>query len=974
MPRETGAGLRVAWETLASRMVSSPTNGGPAPESPGLSERKAFLELGERDARLLRDLAEAMARVRPRIVDRLYERLLASPDTRPLLERSDLATLRQRQGRYFDSLFEGTYDEAYAKDRQRIGETHFRLGVKPSWYLGTYALYVRLVVEELEGLTGGDWERAIPVLNAFVKVAFLDMTLALETYEAAHVRHIHDLKRLNDLIVASVPAGLVVADAGLRVLAANRPFLGPREEPLPSIVGASVMEVLGIPELAPHLEAALASGRPASGLLFTVAGGGASATRPVRVAITAIEPLAEGQVERLLVVVEDLSEEERLAATARASEARFHRVVESASDGIVLTNGRGLITYFNRAAEQMFGWRREEVWGRPLELLLPDAERARHASAVRDAAESPGAMCGVRAVRGQRKDGTSFPAECAVSLHGEGEQLGYTAVLRDVSARHASEEALRRSEASFRALIEHSPDAVAVVRQGRFVYVNPSLLALLGHEKPEALLGQPAVLLAVPEEREPMAHNQRQLEEQPTTQPAVERRWVRRDGSTVDVEITTLPVVFDGQPAVAGVARDLGARRQLAAKMMQMDRMIAVGTMAAGVGHEINNPLCYVLGNLGFLAEQLPRLFAELKPGSAGAPEGARSTRATPPPLHDDATWVAELEGALREAQEGAERVRTIVRDLKTFARSDQEVRAPVHVEGVLASAINMAWTEIRHRARLVQEISPTPPVMANESRLGQVFLNLLVNAAQAIPEDRSDDHCIRVRTSLRASQVAIEVHDTGAGIAPEHLARIFDPFFTTKPMGQGTGLGLSICQGLVQAMGGEIEVESQLGRGSCFRVLLPAALEPVAATEAAADGEPSPRRAPRSRLLIVDDEPLVAQSLERTLRDLHEVESVTTARAALRRLAEGARYDLILCDLMMPQMSGIDLYQELLARAPELAERMLFITGGAFTPRARQFLEESRRPWLEKPLGPEQLRRFVAEHLEKLAARPTAR
>ncbi|MCC6749210.1 MAG: PAS domain S-box protein [Deltaproteobacteria bacterium] len=955
-------------------MTSSTTHGAPAPESPSLTARKAFLELGERDARLLRDLSEAMARVRPRIVDRLYERLLASPETRPLLERTDLATLRQRQGRYFDSLFEGTYDEAYAKDRQRIGETHFRLGVKPSWYLGTYALYVRLVVEELEGLTGGDWERAIPILNAFVKVAFLDMTLALETYEAAHVGHIHDLKRLNDLIVASVPAGLVLADAGLRVLAANRPLLGPREEPRPSIVGASVMEVLGIPELAPHLEAALGSGRPASGLLFTAAGGGVPAPRPVRVAITAVEPLAAEQVERLLVVVEDLSEEERLAATARASEERFHRVVESASDGIVLTNERGLITYFNRAAEQMFGWRREEVWGRPLELLLPEAERARHASAVRGAGESPEAMCGVRAVHGRRKDGTSFPAECAVSLHGEGEQLGYTAVLRDVSARHASEEALRRSEASFRALIEHSPDAVAVVRQGRFVYVNPSLLALLGHEKPEALLGQPAVLLAVPDEREPMAHYLRQLEEQPTTQPAVERRWVRRDGSTVDVEITTLPVIFDGQPAVAGVARDLGARRQLAAKMMQMDRMIAVGTMAAGVGHEINNPLCYVLGNLGFLGEQLRRLFAELGRGSADAPDAARPTA---PRLHEDATWIAEVEGALREAQEGAERVRTIVRDLKTFARSDQEVRAPVHVERVLASAINMAWTEIRHRARLVQEISPTPPVLANESRLGQVFLNLLVNAAQAIPEDRSDDHCIRVRTSLRASQVAqvaIEVHDTGAGIAPEHLARIFDPFFTTKPMGQGTGLGLSICQGLVQAMGGQIEVESQLGRGSCFRVLLPAALEPVEATEATADAEPSRRRAPRSRVLIVDDEPLVAQSLERTLRDLHEVESVTTAQAALRHLAEGKRYDLILCDLMLPQMSGIDLYQELLARAPELAERMLFITGGAFTPRARQFLEESRRPWLEKPLGPEQLRRFVAEHLEKLAARPTAR
>jgi signal transduction histidine kinase len=181
---------------------------------------------------------------------------------------------------------------------------------------------------------------------------------------------------------------------------------------------------------------------------------------------------------------------------------------------------------------------------------------------------------------------------------------------------------------------------------------------------------------------------------------------------------------------------------------------------------------------------------------------------------------------AVQETLTGSHRVSEIVRDLKTFSRGDEERRGPVDVHAVLDLCASMARSEIRHRARLVREYGSLPPVQANETRLGQVFLNLIVNAAQAIPEGSDvKDHEIRVTTWRdETGWAVIAVKDTGSGISPENLGRLFSPFFTTKPAGVGTGLGLSICHGIITGMGGRITVESELGRGTVFRVFLPLA------------------------------------------------------------------------------------------------------------------------------------------------------
>jgi signal transduction histidine kinase/ActR/RegA family two-component response regulator len=407
---------------------------------------------------------------------------------------------------------------------------------------------------------------------------------------------------------------------------------------------------------------------------------------------------------------------------------------------------------------------------------------------------------------------------------------------------------------------------------------------------------------------------------------------------------------------LASVNVDLKARLQelqtTRERLAHAEKMAAVGTLAAGVGHEINNPLAFIISNLHYAAEEVHQ---------AGEREGK------------DGAWAEDVEQALREALQGADRVRRIVQDLKAFSRVQPAQPQQVDLQAVLELALSLADVELRHRALVVKDYTPGLKVLGDETRLGQVFLNLLMNAAQAIPEGRTHSNEIRITTRRdERGQAVVAVSDTGTGISPEVLPRIFEPFFTTKPVGMGTGLGLSICHSYVQAMGGDIRVHSVLGRGTTFEVVLPSALEDAAVVHAqgsARAGAP----VPRTRIMVIDDEPLLATALSRMLTPEHEVDAFASARQALERLHAGERYALILCDLMMPEMTGMELHATLHREAPELAERMVFLTGGAFTETGRSFLATTHLPWLEKPFEPEALRARVRLLLEERLTAPRA-
>jgi CheY-like chemotaxis protein len=263
----------------------------------------------------------------------------------------------------------------------------------------------------------------------------------------------------------------------------------------------------------------------------------------------------------------------------------------------------------------------------------------------------------------------------------------------------------------------------------------------------------------------------------------------------------------------------------------------------------------------------------------------------------------------------------------------------------------------------LVRDFKPVPAVYANESRLVQVFMNLIMNAAQAIPEGHAMQNEIRVATSVAGDgRVRIAITDTGSGMSAEVAAQIFTPFFTTKPIGVGTGLGLAICHQLVAAAGGEILVDTKLGVGTTFAVLLPAIQGVVCVDQRpAVDVVPSCRR---GRVLVVDDEVIVANTIRRALAHDHDVTNLLDPLEAVRQIGNGQSFDVILCDLMMPRVTGMDLYETLAKLAPDQASRMIFITGGVFTEKGRAFLDTTKNTYVEKPFDVDALRALVAARI----------
>jgi PAS domain S-box-containing protein len=627
-----------------------------------------------------------------------------------------------------------------------------------------------------------------------------------------------------------------------------------------------------------------------------------------------------------------LAMEQRQSARAlRERELRFRRIAENASDVLYRYQlaGTRSFAFVSGVVTKNLGftpeehYRDPELWHR--QMHPEDREVLEQLLAEPEKQDSP------VVVRFTRRDGRTVWLQHVVTpvMDASGLCVAVEGIARDITERRQFEEALKLSEASFRILLEGVPDPAAIQRDGHIVYVNSALVSSLGFSRPQELMGRRLREFLLDEPSTPTPEGSVAL-------VTGERRLMRRDGKVRVAEFASLPLLFDGEPAVVSIARDVTEQRQLQSRLSLADRMASMGTLAAGIAHEINNPLAFVISNLGFLSDELRR-----SPVLAQGPEEWRSV--------------------LNEAREGAERVRQIVRQLKAFSRPDEERVEPVDVHAVLDSAVMLAANEIKHRARLRREYGPVPRVMGNEGRLCQVFLNLAVNAAQAIPEGAAEKNEIRLVTRGGADgRVVVEVQDTGSGIPREALGRIFDPFYTTKPVGVGTGLGLSICHGIITSLGGDISVESEVGQGTTVRVVLPAAEEGARVEKPAAAPEVAPPTR-RGRVLIVDDEPAVGRSLRRILRE-HDVELATSGRQALERLTTDGRFHVILCDVMMPDLGGKDLYEAIQQGGSGLEQRFVFVSGGAFTPGAREFLARVPNPTLEKPFDEAAVKRVVRE------------
>lgn len=562
----------------------------------------------------------------------------------------------------------------------------------------------------------------------------------------------------------------------------------------------------------------------------------------------------------------------------------------------------------------------EAVVLRPVFELVAPEDRERVTEAFRRRAMDRGMPRSVECTL-VASDGERIPVGLGV-VRGEHEsQPVQIVVITDLRDRKAAAAKLSESERRFRALLEAAPDGVVISQQLTIRYANRAAEAILGVP---SLVGHSLAEFLAREELERMRTRLATKASGEALAPAIYRA-VRPDGRVVLAEIASITTEHEGQPAVLAIARDVTDREALQANLERTERLAALGRLAAGMAHEINNPLAFV----SLSAEALERRIGAL-------------------PL--DPARRAELAGLIEHITRGTARVAAIVRDLKAFSRDGDTERGPADVELALANATRMVQHELSARARLVRDVPALPSVACSPRKLEQVFVNLLLNALQSFPESHAGT--VTLRASSDEACVSVTIADDGAGIPRAHLDRVFDPFFTTKPVGVGTGLGLSICHGIVTAAGGTIEIESAEGRGTAVHVRVPRATAPSLPAATRAPSREITRPGPRARILVVEDQVALARTLAKGLEARFEVTialGVAEAVAALDR--HGSTLDAVVCDMLMPDGTGIDVHRVAAARTPALADRFVFMTGGAFLPSLAEFLERmppTRR--IEKP------------------------
>jgi PAS domain S-box-containing protein len=638
---------------------------------------------------------------------------------------------------------------------------------------------------------------------------------------------------------------------------------------------------------------------------------------------------------------------EKRTAALTQSERRYRSLFEDSLDAICVVRRNGTLEDVNGAFLDLTGYERQELETVRFGDLFADS---RLSELFREQAEAEGIIRDLEWTL-RHKDGVLRDCLLSASVRRseQSEILGYQAVIHDVTDRKRVEEALKESEKRMRLLIESSPIGIMIASNGQYSYVNSAFVSMFGRETSDEIVGTPIEQLCAPEDRDLFMSRVRSAETGSDEGVAHEMRGLIKTGEQVHLSVWLTMTEYAGAPALLGFMVDVSKEKELKARLLQSQKLEALGTLAGGIAHDFNNILFAVTGFTELALDEVP-------------PE----TRA-----HSN----------LRRILEAADRATGVVKQILTFCREGEQIRRPIDVSPLIKETLRFIRASIPASIEIKRSLGPNVgKIMADPTQIHQLLMNLCTNAAHAMKESGGvltlelerltpDHHRMARFPDLPTGHyLSLRVSDTGHGMSGEVQERIFDPYFTTKKQGEGTGLGLALVHGIVRRHEGEIAVESEPGSGTTFEILFPEFTRESEAHRTSQHDLPSGTE----RILLVDDElPLLEMGYQMLTGLGYDATTCSDAREALELITRrDDHYDAVITDMSMPGMDGIRLAQELGTIRPGVP--VILCTGFSDEMNEEKALELGVAAFVLKPILKKDMAETLRRVLDACAAKET--
>ena len=636
--------------------------------------------------------------------------------------------------------------------------------------------------------------------------------------------------------------------------------------------------------------------------------------------------LAQGVILSLVNITERKQTEEAL----KESEEKYRLIVENTQDLVFIENTAGEVIYMSPSIKSVLGYNQADLVGRSFRSLIHPDDKSALEKAIKQNVKygyqnTGGVEFRVRNILGEWR---WYIGRGNAVRDANGNFINFIAIANDITARKQAEEALAASEQNFHSSLDSSPMGIRIVDTEWYtLYANQALLDMFGYKNIEELRASSPQEHYTPESYAGFLQYKEQSLRGESLPDQLELDIIRKDGAIRHMQLFSKTVLWNGKQQHQFLYNDITEREQAEKEKLQMEekahvnsRLIAVGEMAAGIAHEINNPLTSVLGFSQMLLEK----------------------ENVPKDIKEDLKIIADA----------SRRAADIIKRLLTFARQTKPLKTSVNLNELIDNTLMLREYVLKtSNINVITRFDPKLPwAVVDPGQMQQVFLNLIVNAEQAMKKAHGRGTLI-VSTEKLGHNIRISFQDDGPGINKENIGHLFEPFFTTKAVGEGTGLGLSLSRSIVLEHNGKMNVESESGYGATFIIDLPIIESLPSGVDAQSSVKVKHVVTKKAKILVVDDEPGVRALLEKLLTQSgHSVDTIGDASEAMDKLGGGVPYDVILTDVRMPGMSGIELYARILEKAPEIKNRIIFITGDVMGTDIKTFLTENNLPYLAKP------------------------